>query len=127
MSTGDASASTLASLPDADRMIMSTNKCDGPITQIIAYAFRDRAFENSALTPDIIWRLKVPKRLQSLPLRWKPKKLNTPLLRRLERTPYSYKLHKSLLMIYDSSRQALQELGHDARFKNNISYYNYRR
>ncbi|THC96071.1 hypothetical protein EYZ11_004444 [Aspergillus tanneri] len=30
-------------------------------------------------------------------------------------------------MTYDSSRQALQELGRDARFKDNIGYYNYRR
>lgn len=98
-----------------------------PITQIVSYAFRDGAFENTALTPDIIWRLKVPKRLPSLPLRWKPEKINTPLLRRLERTPYGYELHKSLPMTYDSSRQALQELGRDARFENDIGHYNYRR
>ncbi|KAL4990762.1 hypothetical protein BDW68DRAFT_174755 [Aspergillus falconensis] len=98
-----------------------------PITQAIAYAFRDEAFENSTLTPNIIWRLKVPKRLQSLPLRWKPEKLYTLLLLRLERTPYGYELHESLSMVYDSSRQALQELGRDARFENDIGHYNYQR
>ncbi|BDD59922.1 hypothetical protein MAP00_005092 [Monascus purpureus] len=98
-----------------------------PITQIIAYAFRDGAFENSALTPDIVWRLKVLKCLQSLPLRWKLEKLNTPLLWRLKRTPYGYELHESLSMTYDSSWQALQELGRDARFENDIGHYNYRR
>lgn len=58
-----------------------------PINQIISLAFRDEAFLNTTLTPELIWRLRVPKRLPSLPLRWKPEKLNTPLLRRLDRTP----------------------------------------
>ncbi|KAL5366337.1 hypothetical protein BJX96DRAFT_169843 [Aspergillus floccosus] len=56
-------------------------------------------------------RPEVPKRLQSLPLRSKPETLNTPLLRRLERTPYGYELHESLSMT----------------FENNIGHYNYRR
>lgn len=30
-------------------------------------------------------------------------------------------------MTYDSSRQALQELGRDARFEDDIGHYNYRR
>ena len=38
------------------------------INQIISYAFRDRAFFNTALTPELIWRLQVPKCNQSLPL-----------------------------------------------------------
>ncbi|KAJ5865875.1 hypothetical protein N7534_000428 [Penicillium rubens] len=98
-----------------------------PINQIVSLAFRDGAFLNTALTPELIWRLRVPKRSQSLPLRWKPEKLDTPLLRRLERTTYGYELHKSLSMTYDSSRQALQELGRDARFEDDIGHYNYRR
>ncbi|OJJ62706.1 hypothetical protein ASPSYDRAFT_65810 [Aspergillus sydowii CBS 593.65] len=96
-----------------------------PINQIVSLAFRDGAFLNTALTPELIWRLRVPKRSQSLPLRWKPEKLDTPLLRRLERTTYGYELHKSLSMTYDSSRQALQELGRDARFEDDIGHYNY--
>ena len=98
-----------------------------PINQIISLAFRDEAFLNTALTPELIWRLQVPKRSHSLSLRWKPEKLDTPLLRRLDRTPYGYELHKSLPMTYDSSRQALQELGRDARFEDDIGHYNYRR
>lgn len=50
-----------------------------------------------------------------------------PLLRRLERTPYGYRLDGSLPMAYDSSRQALKELGRDARFEDDIGHYNYRR
>ncbi|RHZ51562.1 uncharacterized protein CDV56_106148 [Aspergillus thermomutatus] len=80
-----------------------------PINQIISLAFRDGAFLNTDLTPELIWRLRVPKRRQSLDLRWKPEILDT-LLRRLERTSYGYELHKSLPMTYDSSRQALQAL-----------------
>ena len=66
-----------------------------PINQIFSLDFRDEAFFNTALTPELIWRLRVPKRSQSLPLRWKPEKLDTPLLRRLDHTPYGYKLHES--------------------------------
>jgi hypothetical protein len=97
-----------------------------PINQIISLAFRDGAFVNP-LTPELIWRLRVPKRRQHLPLRWKEEILDTPLLRRLERTPHGYELHKSLPMTYDSSRQALKELGRDAKFEDDIGHYNYRR
>ncbi|KAJ6163767.1 hypothetical protein N7497_003746 [Penicillium chrysogenum] len=69
------------------------------------------------LTPELIWRLRVPHRSLSLPLRWKPEVLNMPLLRRLERTPCDYELHESLPMTYESSRQALRELGRMLDFK----------
>ncbi|KAI3287650.1 hypothetical protein DTO002I6_7616 [Penicillium roqueforti] len=98
-----------------------------PITQIISFAFRDGAFVNAELTPELIWRLRVPKRSSSLPLRWKPEVLNTPLLRRFNRTPCGYELHPSLPMTYESSRRALHELGRDARFENDIGHYNFRR
>ncbi|KAJ5473965.1 hypothetical protein N7475_003531 [Penicillium sp. IBT 31633x] len=98
-----------------------------PIAQIIAFAFRDGAFANTDLTPELIWRLRVPRGSPSLPLRWKPELLNVPLLRRLERTPYGYGLDGSLPMTYDSSRQALKELGRDARFEDDIGHYNFRR
>ncbi|GKZ75057.1 hypothetical protein AnigIFM50267_002296 [Aspergillus niger] len=98
-----------------------------PINQIISLSFRDEAFLNTTLTPELIWRLRVPKRSPSLPLRWKPEKLDTPLLRRLHHTPYGYEVHESLPMTYDSSRQALQELGRDAGFEDNVGHYNYRR
>lgn len=39
------------------------------INQIVSLAFRDGAFLNTALTPELIWRLQVPKRSQSLDLR----------------------------------------------------------
>ncbi|KAN0072444.1 Protein of unknown function (DUF3435) domain containing protein [Elaphomyces granulatus] len=43
-----------------------------PITQIFSLAFRDEAFLNTTLTPELIWRLR------------KQEKLNLPLLRRVE-------------------------------------------
>lgn len=98
-----------------------------PIAQIVSFAFRDGAFVNTELTPELIWRLRVPKHTSSLPLRWKPKVLNTPILRRFERTPYGYELHESLSMTYESSRQALKELGRDAKFEDDIGHYNFRR
>ena len=98
-----------------------------PITQIISFAFRDGAFFNTELTPELIWRLRFPNHRLSLPLRWKPEVLNMPLLRRLDQTPYGYELHKSLPMTYGSSWEALRELGRDARFEDNIGHYNFRR
>lgn len=97
------------------------------ITQIILFAFHNGAFFNTELTPELIWQLQVPNHCLSLPLQWKPKVLNMPLLWCLEQTPYSYKLHGSLLMTYESSQEALRELGRDAWFKNNIGHYNFRR
>ncbi|KAL4778139.1 hypothetical protein BJX76DRAFT_366673 [Aspergillus varians] len=60
-----------------------------PINQIVSLAFRDGAFLNMALNPELIWRLR------------KLEKLDTPLF------------------------QLLQELGRDARFEDDIGYYNY--
>lgn len=96
------------------------------ITQIISFAFCDGAFLNTELTPELIWQLRVPKCSLSLPLCWKTEVLNMPLLQRLERTPYGYELHLPLPMTHDSSQQALWELGWDARFEDDICYYNYR-
>ncbi|KAJ5887369.1 hypothetical protein N7495_007410, partial [Penicillium taxi] len=72
-------------------------------------------------------RLRVPKHTPSLPLWWKAEVLNTPILRCFKCTPYSYELYKSLSMTYELSRQALKELGRDAKFKDDIRYYNFRR
>ncbi|OJJ62717.1 hypothetical protein ASPSYDRAFT_86371 [Aspergillus sydowii CBS 593.65] len=70
-----------------------------PINQNISLAFRDEAFFNTALTPELIWRLRI-----TLPMA-----IN----------------FTSLPMTYDSSRTALQELGRDARFEDDIGHYNY--
>ena len=49
-----------------------------------------------------------------------------PLLWCLEQIPYGYKLHEFLPMTYESSWEALRELGCDALFKDNIGHYNFR-
>ncbi|RAO74324.1 uncharacterized protein BHQ10_010336 [Talaromyces amestolkiae] len=98
-----------------------------PILQIISYAFRDGAFANTTLTPELIWQLQVPDYLASLPLHWKPEVLDTPLLRHVHSTEYGLELHKFLPMAYASSREALQELGRDAKFEDDVGHYNYRR
>jgi hypothetical protein len=41
-----------------------------PITYIVALAFRDNAFENERLTPELVCSLRVPKRLHVLPLKF---------------------------------------------------------
>ncbi|CRG92221.1 hypothetical protein PISL3812_09277 [Talaromyces islandicus] len=76
-----------------------------PILQIVSYTFR--------------W-------LTSLPLRWKPELLDTPLLWHVHRTKYGYKVDPSVPMAYASSRDELQELGRNAKFKEDVVHYNYR-
>lgn len=95
------------------------------ITQTVSLAFCDRAFKNTALTPELIWHLQVPKHSQSLPLQWKADKLDLPLLQCVEQTLYSYEVHKSLPMAYDSSQQVLKGLDQDARFEDDLGHYNY--
>jgi hypothetical protein len=97
-----------------------------PIARIVSLAFRDDAFKNE-LTPELLWRIKVPKRTRALPLRWKKDKLNLPLLRRVVRTQYGYGVYPTLPMTYDSSRLALKDLGEDGGFEDNLGHYNFRR
>ncbi|KUL81536.1 hypothetical protein ZTR_10660 [Talaromyces verruculosus] len=98
-----------------------------PIQQIVSYAFRDKAFANTALTPELIWRLRVPDHLYSLPLQWKPEVRRTPLLRQVYQTQYGLELHPSLPMSYAATREAMRELGRDAKFEGDLTLYIHRR
>jgi len=54
--------------------------------------------------------------------------LNIPVLRRVVRTPHNLnEVHRTLPMTYDSNRLTLINLGEDAKFKDHLSYYNFRR
>jgi hypothetical protein len=90
-------------------------------------AFRDEAFENERLTPELVWRLRVPKRLPSLTLRWKAKKLKLPVLRRVEQTASGFEVHQHLPMTYDSSDMALKHIGEGLGYENPPTHYNFRR
>lgn len=124
--------------PQSSTMLKSTHStrffmhCDYqsaycPIQQIVSYAFRDKAFANTALTPELIWRLRVPDHLPSLPLQWKPEVLRTPLLRQVYRTEYGLELHPSLPMSYAATREGMRELGRDAKFEGDLTLYIHRR
>jgi Protein of unknown function (DUF3435) len=98
-----------------------------PILHIVAMAFRDDAFENERLTPDIIWQLRVPRRLPSLPLRWKQDKLKLPILRRMKQTPNGLEIHPDLPMTYDQSNVALKDIGEGLGYEDEFTHYWYRR
>jgi hypothetical protein len=99
-----------------------------PITYIVALAFRNNAFENERLTPELVWGgLRVPKRLHVLPLRWKKEKLDIPVLRRMRRTPFGVEVDPTLPMTYDSSNSALKDLGEGLGYEEPIQHYNFRR
>jgi hypothetical protein len=98
-----------------------------PILHIVALAFRDNAFENERLTPDLIWKLEVPKWLPSLPLRWKKDKLRLPILRRMCQTANGPGIHSSLPMTYNHSRMALQDIGKGLGYEDELTHYCFRR
>lgn len=90
-------------------------------------AFRDDAFQNVRLTPELVWRFKVPKRLANLPLKWKKDKLRQPLLRRMKQTPNGYEIDPLLPMTYDSSNMGLKHIGEGLGYENLPTHYNFRR
>jgi hypothetical protein len=98
-----------------------------PITYILALAHADRAFKNERLTPEYILRLRVPPRLQTLPIVWKEEMLRVPLLRHIENTPYGVRVHPEKPMNYDTSNNLLKQLGKDAGYDINIDHYAFRR
>ena|SRR2546423_6825325 len=97
------------------------------ITYILALAFFDRAFENERLTPELIFRLRVPDRLHTLPIRWKKDMLTKPLLRHIEQTPYGMRVHPTEPMRYSTSDRAMKRLGNDAGYPDPITHYAFRR
>jgi hypothetical protein len=97
-----------------------------PITQIVAMAFRDNAFENK-LTPEYFWQLRVPKGLGSLPIRWKEKWKKIPVLRRMHQTSCGLQVHPSLPMRYESSNNALKHIGEGLGYKRPLTHYHFRR
>ena len=97
-----------------------------PIPHIVTMAFRDNALENERLTSDLIWKLRVSKRLTSLPLRWKDK-LKLPVLRRMKQTPYGVKVDPALPMTYDWSNLALKHIREGLGYEDPLDHYNFRR
>ncbi len=98
-----------------------------PIKHIFGQAFAENAFESPELTPEFVCQLKVPKRLHSLPLRWKKSMLDVPLFRDTVRTEYGVRIHPSQPMKYDTSKSMLRGLGETAGYRYPIKHYCFRR
>lgn len=98
-----------------------------PITYIVALAFRDNAFENERLISELVWSLRVPKRLHVLPLKWKKDKLDIPVLRRMRQTPSGVEVDPILSMTYYSSNSALKDLREGLGYAELVQHYNFRR
>jgi hypothetical protein len=98
-----------------------------PITHILALAFVDDAFDSPQLTPEFVCQLKVPKRLHSLPLRWKKSKLNVPLFRQPVQTEYGTRIHPTLPMKYDTSNSSIKSLGEAVGYRYPVQHYCFRR
>ncbi|KAI9727203.1 MAG: hypothetical protein M1834_008511 [Cirrosporium novae-zelandiae] len=98
-----------------------------PIMFLLSLAHADHAFQNRRMTPEVILRLKVPKRLHSLPIPWKDEMRNVPLLRHIDKTPYGIDVHPIQPMKYNTSNSAIKQLGVDAGYEYPIHHYNFRR
>jgi Protein of unknown function (DUF3435) len=98
-----------------------------PILHIVVMAFRDNAFENDRLTPELIWKLRVPRRLDNLSLKWKKDKLKLPVLRRMKQTPYGIEVDPALPMTYNPSNLALKHIGEGLGYEDPPDHYNFRR
>jgi len=79
------------------------------------------------LTPELIWTLKVPKRLPSLPLYWKDEKLRLPVLRRMTQTATGMEVDPMLPMTYSCSREAFVDIGKGVGLEHNLTHYHIRR
>ena len=94
-----------------------------PIAHILALAFTDDAFENTNLMLELVCQLKVPKRLHSLPIRWKKSKLDVPLFRHTIQTEYGMRTHPTLPMKYDTSNSSIKQLGEATGYQYPIQHY----
>jgi hypothetical protein len=53
--------------------------------------------------------------------------LEVPVLRRMEQTPYSFEVHPDLPMKYESSNEALKDIGEGLGYEKLPTHYNFRR
>jgi Protein of unknown function (DUF3435) len=98
-----------------------------PIAHIAALAFADDAFENARLTPELLHKLRVPKRLHVLPLRFKKSIYNIPIFRSTVRTASGVVTHPTLPRSYHSASDDLKRLGEVAGYRHPIHFYCFRR
>jgi Protein of unknown function (DUF3435) len=92
-----------------------------PIIQIVSLAFRDNAFENDRLTPEIFWKMRVTRK-ESITLKWKSEVLDQPVLRRMTQDETSNKVDKNLPMTYSVGSAANTALCQDAGFPDMTFY-----
>jgi hypothetical protein len=98
-----------------------------PIAYIAALAFVDDAFENARLTPELLYKLRVPKRLHVLPLRFKKSIHNIPIFRSTVRTASGVVTYLILPRSYHSASDDLKRLGEVAGYRYLIHFYCFRR
>jgi hypothetical protein len=98
-----------------------------PIARITALAFADDAFENARLTPELLHRLRVPKRLHVLSLRFKKSMCSIPIFRSTVQTVSGVSTHPTHPMPYCVANDALKRLGEAAGYRCPIHFYCFRR
>ena len=82
-----------------------------PLAHITSLAFADDAFENSRLTPELLYKLRVPGRLHVLPLRFKKSMSNTPIFRSTAKTVSGVHTHPTRTISYRVANEGLRRLG----------------
>jgi hypothetical protein len=98
-----------------------------PIANIAALAFADDTFKNPRLTPELLRKLRVPKRLHVLPLRFKKSMHNISIFRSTVRTASGVVTYPTQPRSYHSASDDLKRLGEVAGSRHPIHFYCFRR
>jgi Protein of unknown function (DUF3435) len=98
-----------------------------PIVHVTSLAFANDAFEHARLTPEFLYKLRVPRRLHVLPLQFKKSMWSIPIFRSTVKTVSDISTHPTWPMLYRTANDALKRLGETAGYRHPIHYYCFRR
>jgi Protein of unknown function (DUF3435) len=94
-----------------------------PLAHTTSLAFADDAFKNARLTPELLYKLRVLKRLHVLPLRFKKSISNTFIFRGTVKTVSGVHTHPTRIMLYRVANEGLKRLEELAGYRYLIHYY----
>ena len=86
-----------------------------------------RNLENPRLTPELLLKLRVPKRLHALPLRFRKSMHNIPIFRSTVWTASGVVTHPTQPGSFHSASDDLKRLGEVAGYRHPIHFYCFRR
>ena len=99
-----------------------------PITQFLALAFADNAFEAESIkSPDQIFGLDIEEPIECIQLKWKRSRLQTPIFRQAVKTVDGWSTSSSKALNYSTFQYYIGRLGCATGFEEDLSLYCVRR